>query len=152
MAVKALCLGVLFVLEASAAAQVKEIPPPISVPKRFELMKCSSPKAGTLWVSFGVAYDSDHPDPMYFPTEIVYFGNNGEAPWRWKFTSIPEARQRPLFLSEGYMAMKFETSVSQHALMVVRTGPNMPNSFSGSWNVSNGDKNSYTDSADCSID
>jgi hypothetical protein len=50
------------------------------------------------------------------------------------------------------MAMKFETSVSQHALMVVRTGPNMPNSFSGSWNVSNGDKNSYTDSADCSID
>lgn len=59
----------MFLVSGSAFA----LDAPATNVKPFDLMKCTSPAHGTLWVSFGRLRTSEKPEPKWFATELAVF-------------------------------------------------------------------------------
>ncbi len=135
-------------------AHAMEIPPSQLPPRRWELMKCTSEKNGTIWASFGRLYKSGQNEPVWFPTEIVLFAK--DFSYRELFPDYREALKVPVRVSPGSMSMTFLAKkgeiVQTNLVQLIQYDSRIPNAFLGNWNVSEPGKPDVSDLVSCSLD
>ena len=149
---KAALFATLIVLSTQNFAEALPAPKP-QEPFRFELMKCTSERHGTIWASFGRLMRSGEDTVTYFPTEIVVFSPDLTS--RLLFPKFEDAFKIPTSVGPGRMSMKFDvpngSKIRTHHLQIMQYDPRIDNAYVGNWSV--------TDSGDekmgavaCSLD
>lgn len=129
-------LAALAMLAVTSNAQALPAPGPTE-PFRFELMKCTSERHGTIWASFGRLMRSGEDTITYFPTEIVVFAPDLTS--RLLFPKFEDAFKIPTSVGPGRMSMEFEVpngaSVRTHLLQIMQYDPRIKNAYLGNWSV-----------------
>lgn len=151
-----LLVSVLFLTTMGWGAWVQALPLPPQTLKQFELMKCTAPKIGTLWVSFGRLFHSDEPQATYFPTEIAFFGAApvATASFRKVYLSVPEALKVDLSVGPGHMHFGFVNANNEdtHLLQIMQYDMRLPHAYLGNWTYTTKDGKTVMDLAACSLD
>lgn len=134
---------------ASSAAPIGNPPPP----RRFELAKCTAPKHGTLWASFGHLMTSDSEAITYFPTELAVFAPDLTS--RLVYPTLDEALKVDLQVGSGRVHLAFRvphgSSTRSHLLQLMQYDPRIDNAYIGNWIVTENGAESY-DQVSCSLD
>lgn len=109
-------------------------PPRTSV----ELMKCSSDKLGTLWVSFGRLLPADSDTPTFFLTDLVHVSSLGAQLLRP--SSLSESLQSEVHLGPRHLHLKFVLDsvhpVQTHLVQILRYDPRSLTAHLGTWVIS----------------
>ncbi|HRO68466.1 MAG TPA: hypothetical protein PL182_12925 [Pseudobdellovibrionaceae bacterium] len=110
---------------SSAKAQLSSDP-------RYELMKCTAPKLGTLWASFGHLIRSGEDQMIYFPTEIVWIPQGETASQRRVYWTLDEALTVPISVGPNRFSLQFKMGSTDHQIRLIRYA-DLAHSFLGSW-------------------
>lgn len=109
-------------------------PPRTSV----ELMKCSSDKLGTLWVSFGRLLPADSETPTFFLTDVVHVSFEGT--YLLSPASLSESLQSEVSLGPRHLHVKFildsASPVRTHLVQILRYDPRSLTAYLGTWVIS----------------
>lgn len=117
------------------------LPGPAPREKAYDLIKCTAPKLGTIWASFGHIMNSSDPEPRYFFTEVNVI-NNSDLLQRRRFWDHREGEAQGAVVVVRRGSMRLEFSVSEgesHKITLMNTVRNDPNSFMGNWEWKVGD-------------
>jgi hypothetical protein len=91
-------------------------------PKPFDLLKCKSPKLGTVWASFGHVMTSENLDPQFFVVEVGYFSTDANARLEYGTDFKKSMAEAPTRVAPGSGSMIFAVPVeSEHGETVTRT-------------------------------
>ena len=128
----------LFLVSGSAFA----LDAPATNVKPFDLMKCTSPAHGTLWVSFGRLRTSEKPEPTWFATELALFAPDSvsrihEMNFK-KAIDLVQISMRPKGASFRFNVeaeVEGVKIVRAHTLTIVLVDPRDKHSFLGNWKV-----------------
>lgn len=89
--------------------------------KPFDMLKCKSPKLGTVWASFGHLMTSDKPDPQFFTVEVGYFSSDANARLEYGTDYKKSMAEVPTRVAPGSGSLVFSVPVeSEHGEMVER--------------------------------
>jgi hypothetical protein len=138
-----------------ALPQANALPLPMPVAKPFELMKCTSQKNGTLWMSFGHLLRSGEDQLIYFPTEIVLFAKDYTS--RQVFMKLDEALKVEVNVGPGRIRLNFTThkengKTRQEYITLIQSVKDNPNAFLGNWSATEEGGDTVMDLAACSAD
>lgn len=145
--------NILFVILAFFPLFAHALPKPIQPNDRpFDMMKCTSIKNGTLWVSFGHMMRSGEDKITYFPTEIALFASSFTAR---KVYSIEEALKVNMQVELGRMRLGFtlprgsEPARTEY-ITLLANDRNNPGSYMGNWAATEPGQESVMDLVSCS--
>lgn len=143
----------LLLLAALVSSSAQAMPMPPNGNKLFDLMKCTSPKNGTIWASFGHAILSGEDKVRFFPTEIVLFGKDISA--RLLFPNFKEALKEDVDVGVGRMHMGFVAvagdRVQKNLLQIMQYDKRIMNSYIGNWTVTEEGKPEIYDQVFCTL-
>ncbi len=149
-----LCLLTLLFSITFLSVKATALPMPDPGEKRFELMKCTSLKNGTLWASFGRLYRSGVEEVIIFPTEIIVFAKDLNS--RLLFPKLDDSLKIKVTYGHGRMSMEFsvptDTGMRNHVFRLMQYNPSVNNAFVGSWLVTEDGKTEINDEVWCSLD
>lgn len=104
----------------------------ISSDPRYEIMKCTAPKLGTLWASFGHLMRSGEDQLIYFPTEIIWIPQDGTSSQRRVYWTLDEALTVPISVGANRFSLQFKLGSAEHQVRLIRYA-DLAHSFLGSW-------------------
>jgi hypothetical protein len=111
------------------------LPNPAPREKAYDLIKCTAPKLGTIWASFGHVISSDDPEPRYFFTEVNVIDQSDVLQRRryWDHRE-GEAQGAVVIVRKGSMRLEFSLKEGEsHKITLISSVRNDPNSFMGNW-------------------
>jgi hypothetical protein len=111
------------------------LPNPAPREKAYDLIKCTAPKLGTIWASFGHVVSSDDPEPRYFFTEVNVIDQSDLLQRRrfWDHRE-GEAQGAIAVVRKGSMRLEFSLKEGEsHKITLISSVRNDPNSFMGNW-------------------
>lgn len=118
------------------------LPNPVPREKAYDLIKCTAPKLGTIWASFGHVMSSDDPEPRYFFTEVNVIDNSDILHRRryWDHRE-GESAGAVVVVRKGSIRLEFSLVEGEsHKLTLLNSVRNDPNSFMGNWEWAAGGK------------
>jgi hypothetical protein len=145
-----LCLTLGFVVPRAYA-----LPLPMPATKPFELVKCTSQKNGTLWMSFGHLLRSGEDQLVYFPTEIALFAKGYTS--RQVFLNLDEALKVEVAVGPGRIRLNFTTrkengTTRREYLTLIQSVRGNPSAFMGNWSATEEGGEAVMDLVACSAD
>ena len=147
--------AVMIILALSAFPPASEAQSQANKPQRqLELLKCVSPKIGTLWASFGRQRTLSGEIIATFPTEIVFFDLNGQMD-RQTYPNISEGLLVPVTVKDNAIKMQFFTLVDgklkTNVLGIMQFDWSDTHGFMGIWRVSNFEVLETNDKVFCTV-
>ncbi len=103
--------------------------------RRYELVKCTSERVGTVWLSFGHLIRSGGHELETFTTELVYFGNDGHVHRKVWMDYREALKDVDVRARQSGLGVDFQTSYGERHSLTILQYSDVATAFVGNWSV-----------------